>query len=275
MVTNSQIGKYGLGEQLFQYAVLKRIALQRHYRLRLNVSHKNFLLSEFKIGNYEIITPEEAEKITNLYQEKHFHFDPGVLAVPFDTDLRGHFQSEKYFRPIADIIRKELTCQNQAITETVNHFTNRLRIDGSELISIYVKRGNLLLDKSLEIDTSPGCNYYRKAMDYFQKNGDRPIFVICSDDLEWCRQNFQHPNVVYSPFATELENLELMRSCDRNIIANNALSWWGAWLNDSPQKQAIAPKQWFGLGLRRLGIPLSLKLPDSTQDLIPKSWITI
>jgi len=68
MVTNSQIGKYGLGEQLFQYAVLKRIALQRHYRLRLNVSHKNFLLSEFKIGNYQIITPQEVEKISNLYQ---------------------------------------------------------------------------------------------------------------------------------------------------------------------------------------------------------------
>jgi len=198
-----------------------------------------------------------------------------VLAVPFDTDLRGHFQSEKYFRPIADVIRKELTFKNPTITETVEQFTDTLRRDGSDLISIYVKRGNFLLDKSLEIDTSPGCDYYRKAMDYFQKNGGRPTFVICSDDMKWCREHFKRPNIVYSPFATELENLALMRTCDRNIIANNALSWWGAWLNDNPQKQAIAPKRWFGLGLRRLGIPLSLKLPDSTKDLIPKSWITI
>ncbi|MGC9527460.1 MAG: alpha-1,2-fucosyltransferase [Limnospira sp.] len=275
MVTNSQIGKYGLGEQLFQYAVLKRISLQNAYRLRLNVYHKNFLLSKFNIGNYEIIAPDEIEKIPNIYQEKHFHFDPGVLRVPFDTDVRGYFQSEKYFQPIADVIRQELTLTDRSVLETVRDFTDSLRKTGSELISMDVKRGNVLLDKSLEIDTSPGLNYYRRAMNFFNKGIDRPIFVICSEDMKWCRENFKRPNIVYSPFKTEVENLELMRTCDRNIIANNALSWWGAWLNENPQKQAIAPKHWFGLSLRRLGMPLTLKLSDSTKDLIPQNWMTI
>jgi hypothetical protein len=52
-----------------------------------------------------------------------------------------------------------------------------------------------------------------------------------------------------------------MSFCQNNIIANSSFSWWGAWLNNNPEKKVVAPSKWFGE---------SLKL--NTSDIIPENW---
>ena len=56
------------------------------------------------------------------------------------------------------------------------------------------------------------------------------------------------------------EDLRLMLNCDHNIIANSSFSWWGAWLNENPNKIIFAPEYW------------TSKIKTSTTDLIPKEW---
>jgi hypothetical protein len=60
---------------------------------------------------------------------------------------------------------------------------------------------------------------------------------------------------------TEID-LCLMSMCDHNIIANSSFSWWGAWLNNNPNKKVVAPKKWFGPAYTH-----------NTKDLYPESWI--
>ena len=65
-------------------------------------------------------------------------------------------------------------------------------------------------------------------------------------------------------FNDEIEDLVLMINCEHNIIANSSFSWWGAYLNQNPNKIVVGPKKWFGL-----------QGPKDQQDTIPENWIKI
>jgi hypothetical protein len=89
-------------------------------------------------------------------------------------------------------------------------------------------------------------------------------FIFVSDDMNWVKENFKGNNIFYSDNSEEILDLTLMSICDNNIIANSSFSWWGAFLNENPNKKVIAPSKWFGP-----------EGPSDTQDIYPTEWITI
>jgi len=89
-----------------------------------------------------------------------------------------------------------------------------------------------------------------------------PVFI--SDDKNWCMETFKNINCLVSPFKDEIEDLILMINCHSNIIANSSFSWWGAYLNQNPNKIVIGPEKWFGPGG-----------PQDQQDIIPENWMKI
>jgi hypothetical protein len=87
-------------------------------------------------------------------------------------------------------------------------------------------------------------------------------FIFISDDMGWVMSNFRGDNIFYSNLNSEVGDMILQTMCDNNIIANSSFSWWGAYLNKTPNKVVIAPSQWFG--------PSGHK---DIQDVIPENWI--
>ena len=288
----------GLGNQMFQYATARRLAWRHGTALKLDLS---FLESEqtgvtprcFQLDHLSIIAErapcQEVAMMTgqknhfletaavqlfqkvglakhnpNLYCEKHFHFDPAVLTLPDNTYLEGYWQSEKYFRDIGEIIRREfivklpLANKNQTLAESIR---------ATNSVSVHVRRGDYVADEKTKANHGV-CNpdYYLECESRIAHIVNNPHLFVFSDDPEWVSENmkFRYPVTYVGHNGGEAcQDLRLMSLCRHNIIANSSFSWWGAWLGNSPGKLVCAPARWF----------VSPVL--DTKDLIPIKWIKI
>ena len=208
-----------------------------------------------------------------LVEDTFQPFDPMVLKAGKNVYLEGYWQSEKYFKEIEYIIRKDLIIKpnlkgrNKDIAK---------KIVSENSISLHIRRGNYVANPEIfKVHGTCEQEYYYEAIDYITENVKEPYFYIFSDEIEWAKDNFK---IEYAHTFVDInigfdgenyqdeknyEDLRLMSLCKHNIIANSSFSWWGAWLNQNPEKIVIAPKKWFN--------DESL----DTSDLIPNSWIRI
>lgn len=281
----------GLGNQMFQYAAARRLAYVHDTTLKFDLSWfsniaegdtlRKYALSVFAIKE-NFAAPEEAENLKGNYgrgwhtlfglysgkpsgfliQEKHYHFDPAILKLPDNVYLEGYWQSERYFSDIEDVIRKEFMVKiepdplNRQLSEAIKH---------SEAVSLHVRRGDFLKPNTNAFHGVCSLGYYQSAIDKIASQVQLPHFYVFSDEPRWVKENLDlaYPAtfIDHNGSNKAYEDIKLMSLCKHHIIANSSFSWWGAWLNNNPEKTVIAPMKWFN------------KEDINTRDLIPETWI--
>jgi hypothetical protein len=280
----------GLGNQMFQYALGKKMAIKNNDSLLLDTSiyetdttHKNyraFGLAHFNITSPSPATPEQIEKLKYPYgrflskilyrlqksilKRYQVKFEPYILKKTGSLYLIGFWQSEKYFKDVRDTILKEFslkdpfTAASEALAETI-------RKDGNT-ISLHIRRGDYVENAESRRLYGSYCDqeYYARALKFLSdRKGPLSVYVF-SDDIEWVRNNITIPHkVTYVPekSSPDYERMLLMSICRHHIICNSTFGWWGAWLDNKPEKIVIAPSVW---------IP-GLDLP--IDDIIPPEWM--
>jgi hypothetical protein len=291
----------GLGNQMFQYAAARALAVRHSTDLKLDISHfktneiRKYELSCFGIQE-SIATPEDLDeclgcfrckaysflswvsqkkietfldvrKIANrrFLRENCFHFNQKYLKAPPNTYLVGYWQSEKYFSDIENILRKDFTLK-QSIESLEPEISKAINKTNS--ISIHVRRTDYITNvKVSNVHGTCNLSYYKNCINYFSERVENPHFFIFSDNLLWAKENlklnFPHTFVGNQQRKKDHEDLYLMSICKHNIIANSSFSWWSAWLNSNPRKIVCAPKIWFR------------KQDLDTSDLLPKKWMRL
>ena len=195
------------------------------------------------------------------YKEPHFHYDPGFLHLPRHSVLTGYFQSEKYFKGIRDILLREFLWKKEPQGKNLSLLKEIQQTPGS--VSIHIRRGDYITNKnSAKTHGIPEMSYYEEGLKRIVQKTNNPKLYIFSDEPDWCRQNLKlnYPTEYISNHGHGSEDMRLMKECRHHIIANSSFSWWGAWLNENPDKLVIAPKKWFSCQEK------------NTKDLIPDSW---
>jgi len=200
------------------------------------------------------------------FREQGLEYHPEFLSLGDNTYLQGYWQSEKYFRHIASLLRDELTRPEPV--EEVNQKVLE-EIDSVMAVSLHIRRGDYVSNpKAFKVHGTCSLEYYHEAAKYVAERLDSPpIFYVFSDDPKWARENLKLPfkmrfishNSVQDPSS----DLQLMSACRHHVIANSSFSWWGAWLNSSPEKIVVACRRWFA---------------DPTKndcDLVPEEWIRL
>ena len=291
MVVVKLIG--GLGNQFFQYALGRALSLRNNAPLKLDVSgFESYRLRRYGLRHFnvveEIASADEIERFRRASSnglarlasklgvlpdslrfttivEAGFRFCPEVLRARGNVYLDGYWQSEKYFKGIEEVIRRELTVKHEP--DPVNEQVGR-RIVDTDSVCVHVRRGdyatNPEINKIYELCTP---DYYHAAVRELTKSVAAPHLFVFSDDPRWARENLEinHPVtfVEHNGGGKDYEDLRLMSLCKHFIIANSSFSWWGAWLGGYPLKRVYAPKAWF-------------RTPEhDTRDLIPDAWSVI
>lgn len=284
-ITTRLVG--GLGNQMFQYAAGRALSLRTGLPLMLDItqlskkSYRDYGLGDFNINARTFRRPKENSttpfvRLTQalglaqkpaasapIYLEPHFHYDSSFESLNQPCVLEGYWQTERYFKSVPDIIRKELSPRR--LPSSVLALQDRMQCANS--ISVHIRRGDYASNPEFaRFHGLCSLTYYTSAMDRIATQIANPIFHIFSDDHAWIKENFpkHHHWVLVEdwPAKPAWVDLWLMSRCSHHIIANSSYSWWGAWLNPSSTKQVIAPARWFN------------DAPHNTRDILPADWMT-
>jgi hypothetical protein len=186
-----------------------------------------------------------------LYREASFRYSP--LPLQDGLLLKGLFFSYKYFDDC--LVRKLFEID----AGTRRQIADRLGDSLSEATCINVRRGDYLGFPLYLPVCSAG--YYRNAI---KKIGKDSLFIVTSNDIAWCKKKLKGKNFIFVDNTTPVVDFYIQTLCRNNIISNGTFSWWGAYLNASPDKIVIVPKPWFGKGMNH-----------DTRDFIPEEWIAV
>ncbi|MGN1124601.1 MAG: DUF1796 family putative cysteine peptidase [Candidatus Gastranaerophilaceae bacterium] len=276
-----------MANQMFQWAFARSIAIKTGCNIFFDDSKETPKLNHFRASR-EMVTVDKPllnkilrkiipfrnfrNEVTQLKFKNYKHyveemfckFQPEMLEISAPAHISGFFQSEKYFKNIRRTLIRDFK-----LIEKLNNENQKIldKIKSTESISVHFRRGDYLKSRVANVFGACSESYYQAGIDEIASRIDKkPTIFVFSDDINWVKENvkFKYDTVYVDANSGKQGyfDLELMKNCKHNIIANSSFSWWGAWLNENPNKVVVAPKIW-------------MKTLDNDYDIIPTDWIRL
>lgn len=279
----------GIGNQLFQYVFGKYLSEKFNQKVEydiesykyidkardlelllldnsLSISHNNHELSKRKglVRALYILT-------LKLKNKSHYIKDSNIYAYINDKNITFKQDSDYYFDgywqvpSIAEHMDRyilSIKFPQESMPENILYYKN-LITECKISTSIHIRRGDYFSPKLINKYGVCDVDYYTKALDIINTLAPNSTIFIFSDDLEWVRTNLSfHNKIIY------VENYKInsywyiliMSLCSHNIISNSSFSWWGAYLNENPNKKVIAPKQWVKTNTKTIALDNWIKI---------------
>ena len=261
----------GLGNQLFQYALAKNLAIKNKSQLIIDASsgfltdfmHKrNFELNLLKINNviyknlfiffYSFRFLKKILRSTKLfynfffikiidefYSFNKYHSSINKFKFKDKLFILGVFQSEKYFVENKLNILKEIM---PPVSKKKKYLKVKKNISDDKSVAVCV-RLHETLPKKLQY-TAGGIvdfNFYKKALNLILKKINNPNFFFFSTKSEHVKNLLnevsefkEYSYKIVTPqegFCDNIDTLWLL-SCFKNlIISNSTYYWWGAYFS--------------------------------------------
>jgi len=229
------------------YAGKKRKELIRRYNLDYidRLIKWTYLKTKCVIGedNYEHLQ-KKIKKYQNIY-------------------FVGYWQGEHYFDEFKDVIKNDFKFK---IERQISNLEIYGEITESDSVSLHVRGGEDYTNNSFYRKLN--VKYYLDAVKIISKTNSKLKTFVFTDNIDNVHRNYKELLKfskivnVQTAFRSDIVDLLLMSKCKHNIIANSTFSWWGAWLNNNPNKIVVTPKKWFN--------DESLKYYN--EKMLPATW---
>ena len=284
---------------MFQYAFGQALAIQTNSVVKYDTSelldrstNPGYTVREYELGAFTgvatIAIPSELRifglipanpllglpfkvyrrlrNVQRFGEKQSFGYDPTVFNCERNTYFEGYWQNERYFKPYETQIRQALKLKAPLTGHNLDLAQQMQAVPNA--VALHIRRGDYVSNE--QANAAHGVcsfSYYEQAVQQLQARVGGVNLFVFSDEPAWVQTNmhFTVPTtyISHNTDKASAEDLRLMSLCQHNIIANSSFSWWGAWLNEHPNKIVIAPKRW-----------MQLDTVDSA-GLIPTTWLTI
>lgn len=296
--------KAGLGNQLFQFAAARYLSLSNNLELKVDLSFykddKNrnaFRLDKLKLP-IEEATESELSKFKNLvhipmffrilkrfglkhakYYKKTHKTEADIRGIlkqnqPLTGDyyLEGWFANDIYFKSIRNLLINDICSHVQLSGENL---IKQNEISKVNSVAVHIRRGDFLTNTYFKVLP---IEYYSNAINRAMKEIENPVFYFFSNDTDWTKKAFSnisnaifvdHNSEADTEYSTrgDINDLMLIRFCKHQIIANSTFSWWGAWLNENPDKRVFYPSKYFN--------NIKAQKQYEKHSFMPDEWIKI
>lgn len=270
----------GLGNQMFQWAAARALALRHGVEAKVDLSYLEHLHPTTTPRPYEltcfaveppIATPDDLRwarsgephglparardavktllrpQRLRLLQQEGLGFDDRVLHAGPNVLLVGYWPSERYFGDAEGTIRADFRFTRPLVGADAEFAAE---IAACDAVSVHVRRGDYVADaRTNAFHGSLEPEWYVKAVDEIKRRVPGAVAFVFSDEPDWCRDHMRLPVptrvVDHDSPRRAADDLRLMTLCRHHVVANSSFSWWGAWLAGSGEGMVVAPRRWF------------------------------
>ncbi len=197
--------------------------------------------------------------------EPHFYFSPEIFNIKDGAYLEGFWQSEKYFKDIRETLLTDFKLKD-GFSPAGASFAQEMA--NTESVALHIRRGDAVHNpRGHSFHGFCPNEYYEQGVEEIaKKKGKNLTIFIFSDEIAWVKENLKLPyptRYVSAPNMKDYEELILISKAKHQVISNSTYSWWGAWLNNNPEKIVVAPKKFFA------------NPSLDTRDIYPQSWLLV
>jgi len=276
MITFSQLGNYGrLGNQLFQYALLKSVSLKNGYEIAIpnNLDYRSWHGQKNKLNLF--LLPSSVKQNIQVKQKfnepssSNREFIESVYDMPDNTDFFGFFQNINYYKNI----REELLNEFEMIPKYEDFGNEYLSKFNNTTVSLHVRRGDVSDGTNRNAgwsnqytDSSILKKYHTQALSIIPEDSTILLFTGGSrktsnydSDLNWCKENIKDKRIVYVDDVDDIETFSIIKKVDYCITSfNSTFSWWASYLNEN--ENIICPHNF------------TVNDSVSDEDIYPENW---
>ena len=268
-----------LGNQMFAYASVKSIALDKGYDFKILGEYNNQFLkndTDKKYGNtltsiFADIAKETVQEVPDCYSvykenitiDSRSDVEEGALKVNDNTLMLGHYISPKYFTHRLKDVQDWFKMPSD-IDEKTNRTIKMLKdkYPDAKFCSVHFRNALDYRVKGYMLSSDYWQNAAKKVLD--NNISQKIIFLVFYDRYSKLVSSFESKYDCETLHASLLEDFSLISKCDYHIVCNSSFSIMAALMDvKGIDKNTFCPSIW--------------PIPHGHYkfDICPKEWVRV